>query len=421
MSDLAMNQQSGGQLADASTMNAYRGLIARMPVTMRPSLNQQLNQWEMLFPFEQRRLAAFFRGIESFQPAALDALTAPLRTLETKMGVARWNFTETSETMENASLLARSEFYAEWRRDVQQIFSAVEAASGSAHQAQSNPAKPSQARLVVLILPASLPIDTPAAWAQWDRRGQEIRIDGDARRLSELLLQSQLGLEMQADKDRSDLWLIDAGSDLKHNLPSSAPAYSLSYASMKDFRDKFLAAVNTVPKNIQATDQVLTAVRHHDWSQDWPAELSDQPRLRNFVIDLFLSGNGALIFSNAFVEWAASEALRRARPRVLIARFGMRSKPKPFTSIAIFENQQRISALPDVDDPEGSAIDALILARYVWSAAIRYPEGAQTCGLCIAESSNSVWLILPPDRPSPWKTGQAVKPEELGVWIESTL
>lgn len=353
---------------------------------------------------------AFFRGIESFRPVALDALTAPLRAIETKMGIARWNFTETSETMENSSLLARSEFYAEWRRAVQQIFSAIEAAARSATPQQADPASPAPSRLVVLILPDSLPINTPAAWAQWDRRGQEIRIDGDAHRVSELLL---LGLPEQSNNDRSDLWLVDAGSDLKRHLPSSSPAYSLSYASLKDFRDKFLAAVNTVPKNIQATDQVLAAVRHHDWSQDWPTELADQPRLRSFVVDLFLSGNGALIFSNAYVEWAASEALRRARPRVLIARFGMRSKPKPFTSIAIFENQQRISALADVDDPEGSAIDALILARYVWSAATRYPEGLQTCGLCIAESSNAAWLILPPDRHLPWKTGQEVTPEQL--------
>jgi len=45
-----------------------------------------------------------------------------------------------------------------------------------------------------------------------------------------------------------------------------------------------------------------------------------------------------------------------------VARFGMRSKPKPFTSIAIFENQQRVSSLPDVVDPANSAIDAVILA-----------------------------------------------------------
>ena len=108
-----------------------------------------------------------------------------------------------------------------------------------------------------------------------------------------------------------------------------------------------------------------------------PRKLTASHRLRKFMIDLYLSGNGALIFSNAFVEWAASEVLRRARPRTIVARFGMRSKPKPFTSIAIFENQQRVSSLPDVDDPENSAIDAAILARYVWLAAAQV-SGAGT-------------------------------------------
>ena len=41
------------------------------------------------------------------------------------MGVAHWNFSTDGDTVENASLLARSEYYPEWRRTVQQIFEAV--------------------------------------------------------------------------------------------------------------------------------------------------------------------------------------------------------------------------------------------------------------------------------------------------------
>src|SRR5207245_1426981 len=130
------------------------------------------------------------------------------------------------------------------------------------------------------------------------------------------------------------------------------------------FRDEFLSRVNTVPKDIKGTDEILARVRRENWDKLWPADLAGQTRLRSFVIDLFLSGNGALIFPNSFVQWASTEALRRARPRLLVARFGMRSKPKPFTGIAIFENQQKISAMRDLDDPEGSAMDAQMLARY---------------------------------------------------------
>jgi hypothetical protein len=143
--------------------------------------------------------------------------------------------------------------------------------------------------------------------------------------------------------------------------------------------------------------------------------------LRNFVVDLFLSGNGALIFGNAFAEWAASEALRRARPRGMVVRFGMRSKPKLFTGIAIFENQQQISALPDVDDREGSAVDALILARYVWLAASRYPEYEQAYCLCVSEFSNSAYLICPEGRSAPWSLERPVTPDEICLQLAQII
>ena len=41
-----------------------------------------------------------------------------------------------------------------------------------------------------------------------------------------------------------------------------------------------------------------------------PREVVADPALREFVRTLYLSGNGAVIFGNSFVEWAASEALR---------------------------------------------------------------------------------------------------------------
>jgi hypothetical protein len=95
----------------------------------------------------------------------------------------------------------------------------------------------------------------------------------------------------------------------------------------------------------------------------------------------------------------------------------MRSKPKPFTSIAIFENQQRISSLPDVDDPENSAIDAVILARYVWLAASRYPEQEQTLCLCVSEHRDSAYVILPAGKSLGWSPERTIAPDELYSWL----
>jgi hypothetical protein len=224
----------------------------------------------------------------------------------------------------------------------------------------------------------------------------------------------------QGSLESSDLWLIDAEAKLGSMFPShSSIAASLSYTALKPFRDKFLAELNKAPKNIQATDDVIAALRLESWNGWglWPAEVASQPRLRKFVIDLFLSGNGAVIFPSAFVEWAACEVMRRARPRVIVARFGMRSKPKPFTGIAIFENQQRISSLPDVDDPENSAIDAAILARYVWLAVSRYPEKEKTICLCVSEHTDSAYAILPQGKSLEWPPDHSIAPEELYTWL----
>jgi len=420
MTSATMKEVPDKQAADLSRLTLYRGLVARLPVTMRPSVNQQLDQWEMLFPFEQKRLAEFPRGLESLPPASLDALTRPLRTLEANMGVEHWNFVQDSDTMGNASLLARSEYYAEWRREVQRVFEAVNAAGH-----EKVPSQPRFNRILLMILPESLPVDPTTVWKQWDQAGEEFKIAAESRRLIELLLNGQLGIGTRsanlADAESSDLWLIDAEAKLCSFASALPAACSLSYAILKPFRDKFLAEANTVSKSIQGADQILTAMRHQDWTRWWPADLAGQARLRNFVIDLFLSGNGALIFSNAFVEWAASEALRRARPRVMIARFGMRSRPKPFTSIAIFENQQQVSTLPDVDDPENSAIDAAILARYVWLAATRYPEYEQTYTLCISENANSGYVIAPAGGRPLWSRESSVTVEEVHKWIVERL
>jgi hypothetical protein len=409
---MRMLNVQASERAEADEIASYRASIGRLPITLRPALNGPLAEWEALFPFERRRTQEFMRGVASFDPSTLDALLEPMRRLEARMGVAHWEFSQTENTMENASLLARSAFYAEWRAEVQRIYAAVEAAAhASTEPVVLHP------RLIVAVLPACLPFERAMLWKKWGDRGVEVRIDGDAARIQELLLQGTSSipdlLTRQGNREISDVWLIDAGSRLPALTAGSGGVSSLNFTALHALRERVLAQANTVPKSIEVTDQTLAAIRGENWDPWWPAEFAGQAPLRKFVIDLYLSGNGALIFSNAFVEWAASEAIRRARPRVLFARFGLRAKPKAFTGIAIFENQQVISALPDVDDPQGSAIDAFMLARYVLLAAQRYPEGAQTAFLCIAESAQSAYLILPEASQAGWNNANKATPEQI--------
>jgi hypothetical protein len=406
--------ERSAQGIEAAELSGYRKSIAGLPLTLRPSLNGQLAEWDTLFPYERERARHFLRGLASFDPRALTSLMEPLRQLEARMGVDRWSFSQSSDTMENASLLARSEFYGEWREQIRRIYSAVEAAA----QQHNHPVTP-RPRLAIAILPASLPFVPGTVWSGWGKRGSAVLIDGDPARIPELLLRGPSSipalLSQEGNPDDSDLWLIDAESHLQ-TLPGNAPAgASLSWTSLLPLRDHVLERVNTVPRSIEVTDQTLTAIRTENMDAWWPAEIKDQARLKKFLIDLYLSGNGALIFSNAFVQWAANEAIRRARPRVLVARFGMRAKPKPFTGIAIFENQQQISALPDADDPHGSAVDASVLARYILLGLERYPEGAQTAFLAVAESAKSAYIVAPAAFPAMPQLPGTGTPEQVAA------
>lgn len=403
-------------LSESSELPSYRALIKRLPITIRPALNGQLLSWDTLFPFERRRFQDFMRGIGALDENEFEELVGPLRRIEARMGVEHWKFSQSADTMENASQLARSSEYAEWRNAVQRFYSTVEKASAIAES------EPRQRRIILAILPGNLPFERDTVWKRWGETGSELSIDGDPTRipglLHSLISSGRTVSAGGANFAPSDFWLIDAARGLGVYQES---AIRLNCAYLNPLRERVLEQVNTVPKNIEATDQTLNAIRTRNWDQWWPAEMSNDEALRKFVMDVYLSGNGALIFSNAFVQWAASEAIRRARPRVLFARFGMRAKPKPFTGIAIFENQQHVSAVPDVDDPQGSAIDANILARYILLSSQRYPEGEHTAFLCVAESARSAYLVVPDLLQSSWKDRKQATPGQIAQLFANYL
>lgn len=404
-----MGSGSRGQ-GDEAELARWRRTVARLPLTLRPSVNQQLDEWEMLFPFEQGTLRRFLCGVESLSTAEFNALMAPLRRIEDEMGVERWNFSETANTMENSAHLARSSEYAEWRSAVKQIFATVESQPCAAIP------EPRRGRVIVTIYPASLPMDALTAWTPWKATGRLLPVRGDAHQLCDLL-QAHSGIGAlaagQTGGDPGDAWWIDAGTWPDGAGPSDTQRLTsgLSYERLNPFRQEFLAALNTVPRDTHIASETLVALKRRSWSHSWPDSLGDE-RLRNFVVDLYLSGNGALIFPNSFAQWAASEALRRARPQILVARFGLRNRPKPFTSIAIFENQSRVSTLPDVPDPVNSAVDAAILGWYVWLSTLRYVEYKQALCMCISEHLNAVWVVAPPGSDLAGNR-DSVSPEEL--------
>jgi hypothetical protein len=385
----------------------HKDLLNRLPLTFLPFTRQQLRDWDYLFPYERqsiRRLLLYLAGLNDPQFANL---FREVTQLEDKMGVRGWQFSTEEQTILNASLLARSPYYQDWRKAVQKVFDAAEQNASSPNNASCN-------RLILLVIPQLLPLDRSTAWQRWQGIGRPVRLDltlQGSRNPAEAILGSADGggllevLSRRPNSSPTDAWMIDAGnglveSALTHEASlSAAPSITLlSHARLATFRENFSHEVNTIRKDLADADTVFEHLRTTDVAPWCPPEVASVPVIREFLRSLYLSGNGALIFGNSFVEWAASEAFRRARPSFLMVQFGVRSKPKPFTSVAVFENQEQINPLPAVDDLPGSALDAQLLALYVWLAASRYDEYRRnTVCLCVAESLSEAYVVAPPE------------------------
>jgi len=84
------------------------------------------------------------------------------------------------------------------------------------------------------------------------------------------------------------------------------------------------------------------------------------PVLSRFQLSLLTQGSGTQLFSTTFVQWSAREALRRAQPLTLIARFTPRQREQSMREL--IEGRQPMP----ISDPQGSLVDADMGAYYTW-------------------------------------------------------
>jgi hypothetical protein len=93
--------------------------------------------------------------------------------------------------------------------------------------------------------------------------------------------------------------------------------------------------------------------------------------MSRFELSLLTEGSGTQIFSTTFVQWAAREALRRAQPLTLLARYAMRQRERPMNELLTEARNT-----PELD-PQGSVIDADTGAYYTWLNQQRLPGASE--------------------------------------------
>ena len=89
--------------------------------------------------------------------------------------------------------------------------------------------------------------------------------------------------------------------------------------------------------------------------------------------------------------------------------------------MAVFDNPDQVNPLPAVDDLPGSAVDAQMLALYVWLAAHRYEEYQRsTVCVCLAESLGQAYVVAPPEF-ALWRETQPVPLDHLAAALRAWI
>src|SRR5208283_3540772 len=149
-----------------------KGLLNRLPITFLPFTRQQLREWGYLFPYERQSVLHLLLYLASLNEAQTSALFREVVQLEERMGVRSWQFSTDEQTILNASLLARSPDYQEWRRAVQKVFDAAERNAEKEKTGDEH-----RNRLILLVLPQRLPLESSKVWQRWQGAGRRVPVD----------------------------------------------------------------------------------------------------------------------------------------------------------------------------------------------------------------------------------------------------
>lgn len=161
-------------------------------------------------------------------------------------------------------------------------------------------------------------------------------------------------------------WYIDGGGG-----PQIAGVSCVSYAALSPARAALQARMQkTYEASVFDPEAFRTML-----AQTKPAEIGldagTDAALNRYQLSVLTEGSGTQVFSTTFVQWAVREALRRAQPLTLLARFAPRQREQQMNELLVETTRK-----PDLD-PQGSLVDADMGAYYHWLNQQRLPGATE--------------------------------------------
>jgi hypothetical protein len=419
-------QFTAGLTGEAAALaQKHSEVLARLPATVHAFVLVELQKWPLLFDAERRYQRALLEHFSRWSTTDLDQAVVGIGRIEAEAGANRVSDRNPARFQDEAQALLRKRgLVAAWRQEVDAFFKKVDPAL----ETQLYPADAPR-RLVVQLYGSGITVQREKLWSRFKGAGVRVPLNLEGTDGGERFLEALFGaregsgaapalLTDAVDSAPLDAWLIEAHEALhtlcaaKNSAASAGPVTGLSYDRLRTYRDDLTRALNAkIQSGVESPQAFAAFARALQIAPPAGALLYSAEVLVAFVRDVLLAGNGTLITNNTFVEWSAVQALRRAQPRILVTRFGVRDKLKPFSSMILFSQSRPSDQIPVAQDPVGSFIDVEQLAYYVWLNAEKNPAyRKKTLYLFLAEGVNEMLAIRSDAPPA---TASAIPPARL--------
>lgn len=378
-----------------------KGLFDRLPVSFSAFCFDQMKDWKLLFPNERRYFERLFALLDRAGPEEVDRLFAGMRAAEQQMGVNEKTWPKREFSLQQVDFLNRNPHYPEWRAAVSEVFARIDPLLDSEVARKGRP------RLVIVTSPAEIPADPERMWLRIADKGKRLPIDPPDKP-DDFLPLLLTGLPRAAEAPLIgegsapyDSWMVEAGSTLSALGPKKSAVVKCAYAQLDAYRKRLMSEVNLLlttsqlrgPRELSARLKQMKVLASD-------GDLARDPILAEFTRATLLSGNGTLLINNTFVEWATVQAVRRARPSVMLIGFGVRNKVKPFSSLLIYADQEQTNPIPTQMDTLGTYVDLEMFYQYIWQEFEKYAEYRRnTVYLFVGEGLDQLLAIAPPDFP----------------------
>ena len=413
----------------ATLARQYGETLARLPATVHAFVLVELAKWPLLFTPEQRYQRALLDHLSRTPPHELERAVAAVARIEAESGVVRLGERDPARFQDASQALLRTRgLFASWRGEVDAFFQTIDPRL----EAQLYPADAPR-RLVVQIYGSGIAVQRDRLWKPFTGMGVRVPLNLESAGTTEEFLR-QLAGEVEAGRGAPALfsqtidspfdgWIVESDDALHAVCGAATPAAltGLSYDRLRPYRDDLTRALyRKVQDGVDSPQAFAAYARSLRIAPPAGTLLNPADILLAFVRDVLITGNGTLLVNNTFVEWAAIQALRRAQPRILITRFGVRDRLKPFSSMVLFSQPRPTDHVPIAQDPAGSFIDVEQLSYYIWLNAEKNPAyRTRTLYLFLAEGVDEM-LAIRSDAPAAAPASRRATPARL-VDVRATM